>query len=160
MVASDRALFLSLRPAYAQMILDGDKTVELRRIRPRAAVGSIAVIYAASPRSAVLGLCRVENVADAHPDEIWNLHGDLAGIDRQRFDEYFAGTATAVAITVTSPVRFLSSVPLARLRVSWLGFQPPQSFRYISKLDLEAIMSFADGETPLLNGASQLVLGT
>lgn len=143
MAASDRVLFLSLRPTYAEMILDGDKTVELRRIRPRAAIGSTAVIYAASPRRAVLGLCKVGAVVDAHPDEIWDVHGHLTGIDRPRFNAYFAGADTAVAITVTAATRLVRPVPLAQLRLSWLGFQPPQSFRYISTTDLEAIPSAA-----------------
>ena len=139
MATFDRALFLSLRPAYAGMILNGDKTVELRRIRPRAAMGSIAVIYATSPICAVLGLCRVGEVTDGEPDEIWDLHGHVAGIDRPQFDAYFAGAETAVAITVTGPLRLKRPVPLAELRLSWLGFQPPQSFRYISRHDLDAI---------------------
>lgn len=159
MAASDRALFLSLRPAYAEMILDGGKTVELRRIRPRAAEGSIVVIYAASPVRAVVGLCRVHALVGAHPDEIWNLHGHLAGIDRQQFDEYFAGTETAVAITVKSPSRFRPPLPLAELRLNWVGFQPPQSFRYISRLELEAIAYVAGADPAILDPASQLPLG-
>lgn len=87
----------------------------------------------------MLGLCKVGAVAGAHPDEIWDLHGHLTGINRQRFNAYFAGTDTAVAITVTAATRLVRPVPLAQLRLSWLGFQPPQSFRYISTADLESI---------------------
>lgn len=135
----DRALFLSLQPQYAAMILDGNKTVELRRIRPKADVGTPVIAYATSPVRSVVGTCEVGSVVGAKPDEIWELHGHSTGIDRARFDEYFLGSETAVAITVVHPVKFATPVLLAELRLNWVGFQPPQSFRYISLEDFEVI---------------------
>lgn len=127
----DRALFLSLRPLYAEMILSGGKTVELRRIRPRAPTGTLVIVYASSPTCQVLGTCIVEDIGSGTPDEIWQLHGPQTGLHRASFRAYFAGTHLGVAITVSSPRRLPQPVSLEWLRRHIDGFAAPQSFRYL-----------------------------
>lgn len=138
MTPPDRALLVSLRPAYAEMILAGIKTVELRRIRPKADVGTLVLIYATSPTSQVLGTCIVEHIGSGTPDEIWELHGGRTGIGRPAFSSYFTGTNQGVAITVGNPRRLQDPVPLDALRRH--GFAPPQSFRYITLADAETLL--------------------
>ncbi len=135
----DDALFLSLRPSFAELILDGVKRVELRRIRPRAQRGTSVIVYATSPVKAVLGGCTVRSVLTADPDEVWELHGALASVERDGFDEYFAGAEQATAIQLSSPWRLARPVSLAALRTSWEGFSPPQSFRYVRRRDFRWI---------------------
>ena len=132
MTLTDRALFLSLKPPYADLILDGDKTVELRRIRPRAAAGTLAIVYASSPVQAVLGTCVLDQIRCGTPDAIWKLHGPHTGIRRTDFRRYFDGADVAVAITVSDPRRLDEPVPLHDLRAVFSGFAPPQSFRYVT----------------------------
>lgn len=131
-------LFLSLRPEYAELLLEEVKTVELRRIRPRAPVGTRVLLYAASPQCELVGTCRVADIGEATPDTIWRLHGSQTGIGHKAFRTYFDGTAKAIAITVTDARRFTVPIPLKSLRVEWFDFQPPQSFRYIP--ENEALM--------------------
>ena len=138
MTPPDRALLVSLRPAYAEMILAGIKTVELRRIRPKAPAGTLVLIYASSPTSHVLGTCVVEHIGSGTPDEIWELHGGRTGIGRPAFSSYFTGTNQGVAITVGNPRRLQDPVPLDALRRH--GFAPPQSFRYITLADAETLL--------------------
>lgn len=137
MIDDERALFLSLRPAYADAIMEGRKRVELRRSRPQSAAGKLAVIYAASPRRAALGVCRVDAIAEATPVEIWRQYGSQTGIAEDTYMAYFKGTDRAVAITLGQPRLFAEPVPLHRLRRQWLGFQPPQVFRYVPVRDIE-----------------------
>jgi len=132
----DRTLFLSLLPEFADLILDGTKRIELRRVRPRALPGTHVVVYATSPRRAILGGCEVVDVCSGDPDEIWELHGTLAAIDRDRFDRYFVGAAQAVAIRLGNPWRLSEPLRLSVLRENWEGFNPPQSFRYVTPRDL------------------------
>ena len=136
---NDDALFLSLRPEFAELILNGVKKVELRRVRPRAVPGTSVIVYATSPVKAVLGGCRVRSVTTAHPDEVWELHGALASVERDGFDEYFAGAERATAIQLGSPWRLARPVPLSVLRTNWDGFNPPQSFRYVHRSDFRWI---------------------
>lgn len=143
MAGDERVVFLSLRPRFAELLLDGGKRVELRRIRPQADPGTLAVIYAASPVRAVLGTCVVEAIGAAAPDDIWRLHGPDTAITWRDFRDYFAGASRAVAITVVQPTRLPHPVPLAQLRGIWGGFQPPQSFRYVTMAD---VAEFIGGE--------------
>lgn len=127
----DQALFLSLKPRYAHSLVDGAKRVELRRIRPRAPVGTIVMVYAASPQRELIGTCVVEAIGDSTPDEIWRLHGPETGLRPADFWTYFQGAQRAVAITVRRPHRFAEVIGLDDLRACWPAFQPPQSFRYL-----------------------------
>lgn len=137
---SERALFLSLRPRFAELVLAGQKRVELRRVRPRAQPGTLVLVYATSPRRELVGSCIVAAIASATPDEIWRLHGQLAAVPKSEYREYFVGTNRAVAITVSSPRRLREPIPLKELRALIPSFAPPQSFRYLPLADAEALL--------------------
>ena len=62
LVDPERMIVLSLKPRYAEAILSGAKTVELRRIEPKLSVPTRALIYASTPVKALLGTCIVERV--------------------------------------------------------------------------------------------------
>ncbi len=139
------ALFISLRPEFAESILDGTKTVELRRLKPRAAPGTLVLLYAASPRKALLGTCAVQSITEAAPQEIWRRLGSSTGIRRSAYNAYFHGTHRAVAITVAEPQRLVEPVPLADLRGMLPGFMPPQSFRYLSRPVVRRLLAATSG---------------
>jgi predicted transcriptional regulator len=131
----DDVLFLSLRPTFAELILAGEKTVELRRIRPRARPGTLVLVYASSPVMQVVGTCVVEEIGTATPAQIWKLHGRSTGLDWKAVSEYFAGKTKGVAITITRPIRLATPVSLEAVRARLGDSVPPQSFRYIKQAD-------------------------
>jgi len=135
-LSDDRALLLSLKPRFANAILDSEKTVELRRIRPLIRVPTVALLYASSPTMALVGVCRVDTVRSGSPARIWSEFGPATGISRREFSDYFSGAASACALLLSKPIRFRMSVGLAELRRWWPDFQPPQSFRYVNPSDL------------------------
>jgi len=53
-------LLLSIQPKYANLIFEGKKTTELRRVRPRVNQGDFVLIYVSSPDKVLLGSCEVE----------------------------------------------------------------------------------------------------
>jgi len=126
-----RALFISVRPRFAELLLSGTKTVELRRVQPAISRGAHVLLYASSPTCALLGTGLVDNVQVAAHDDIWHLHGARTGISRVEYDSYFQGTAAAVAITLARVRRLPRPVPLHELRNGRDWFRPPQSFRYL-----------------------------
>ena len=75
----DRMMILSLRPRFADAILSGVKTVELRRTEPKIRVPTLAFIYASTPARALLGTCIVTSVESGHLAALWQVHG--AGSD-------------------------------------------------------------------------------
>ena len=134
MQPADRVLFLSLRPAYADLILSGEKTVELRRHRPRTLPGTLILVYASSPARRVVGTCIIDHIGIDTPLEIWRLYGPSTGLDHERFADYFNGIEQGVAIRVKKPQRLAAPVSLEALRAQIPAFMPPQSFRYLSWL--------------------------
>jgi predicted transcriptional regulator len=127
-----RDVLVSIRPFYASKILDGRKTVELRRKFPEvASTGAMALIYSSSPVSAIVGYARIKFVLKLPVSQIWKDHGDAACISKENFDAYFAGLKYGFAIVLESPKllkRQLTAIDLADA----FGIVPPQSYRYLT----------------------------
>src|SRR4051794_19317173 len=102
---SARSLLVSVRPRFAALILDGTKTVELRRVRPAVLPGAMVVIYASSPLKGLVGTGTVEAIEVGALDRIWDAHGERAAVTRDEYDAYFGGADRAVAIELTDVQR-------------------------------------------------------
>lgn len=126
----NRALFVSLRPRFAELLFEGLKTVELRRTQPAVSPGALVLLYASSPLRALVGTGVVVDVSVASSPDIWSRLGSLTGLSRDEYDRYFQGTDTAVAIALRDVRRLERPVPLPELREGRSWFHPPQSFRY------------------------------
>ena len=124
-------MILSLRPRFAEAILSGAKTVELRRTEPKIRVPTLALIYASTPERALLGTCVVTSVESGRLGALWEAHGADSGLDHGEFLNYFEGVQAGSALSLMSPRRFSRPIPLAELRSRPKGFRPPQSFSYI-----------------------------
>lgn len=125
-------LFLSIHPEYVQAILEGRKTVELRKRRPRAEIGSTVVIYATMPQCEVVATAIVRRIQTAEPAELWRQVHLATAVTEQAFQEYFLDATTAVGIHLGEVRRLDHPIPLCDLRKRWRGFHPPQQFRYLS----------------------------
>ena len=111
-----RMLVLSLKPRFADAILSGQKTVELRRIEPRIKVPTRALVYASSPTCSLIGQCVVHEVLRLPLSMLWERFGPQTTLTQEEFRDYFAGTNTGVALLLSNPVRLPSGVPLVKLR--------------------------------------------
>lgn len=129
-----RPLLLSLRPRFAHAILDGTKTVELRRTRVSALPGTLLVLYASSPVMAVVGVATMADRDIASPPTIWRRYRDRLGLSRTEFFEYFSGAEHATALSITAPRTLPEPLTLNRLRTH-SAFRPPQSYRFIASTD-------------------------
>ena len=127
---TERDILLSVQPRYGTLILDGSKTVELRRSRMRVAAGSRVLLYHSTPVRAVVGSAVVASIDSGSADELWDRVGEFCGVTREVYDEYFAGADTAYGVFLTDPQTLEQPVPLTRLRE--LRLEPAQSFRYVS----------------------------
>jgi len=126
-----RDVILSIRPVHAEKILDGSKTVELRRrftggVRP----GTIALIYSTSPRSALTGSARIKEVQRLAVPELWERHCSAACLQKREFEDYFSGLASGYAIVLTSAQPLIRPLGLPELRQRF-GFEAPQSYQYV-----------------------------
>lgn len=127
-----RDVLLSIRPEFASKILGGEKTVELRRRFPTAAViGARAIIYSSSPVQAIVGHARIENVLELPVKQIWHEYGKHACISKFRFNQYFEGVQIGFAIFLGDVVQFQNAIEAQTLKDEY-DFLPPQSFRYLN----------------------------
>lgn len=132
---SQRDVVLSIKPAFSEKILDGRKTVELRRRFPVSAPsGAIAYIYATSPIKAIVGTAEIRDVLKLPIEQIWSEFEASVSIEREKFDKYFEGLTVGYALVFEGVRAFSRPLPLSELREKF-GFEPPQSFLY-AKRDL------------------------
>ncbi|MGM5595037.1 ASCH domain-containing protein [Corynebacterium glucuronolyticum] len=125
-----RSLLISIRPKYVQKILDGTKTVELRKTKPNLSNGSKIFVYASSPVKALAATADLVETISLPPGELWEKVGHQAGVSKDEFFQYFAGCTTAHALVLSDVSRVARSVDLAELRSE--GLAPPQSWRYLA----------------------------
>ena len=135
-----RALVLSLKPRFAEAILAGTKTVEVRRVLPRITVPTLALLYASGSARALVGTCVVRSVARYPADELWGLHGAHTALSRTEFDAYLEGRDCGVALLLERPEPLTTPIPLHTLRQTH-GFRPPQSLAYVSPAERKRLLA-------------------
>ena len=146
----DRALLLSVRPRYAESIMNGTKLAEIRRQRPGVQPGTPVIIYATQPIAAVVGSARVANVHHGRPADVWTDHHTQMGITRDEFDDYLAGTNTAHVLVLTDAQRLHAPLTLAEMRAT-AGFHPPRSYRFVTRNLLHELVNGHPGGDSLLD---------
>jgi len=130
------ALLLSLHPVFAKQVFAGTKTVELRRTRPKVWEGMLVYVYVSAPVKELQGFFEVERVLECSPQQLWDAVGSESGITKDQFDAYYFGKSVAYGICVKNARTLDTPIGLCDLRASWLGFHPPQCYRYVSHCDL------------------------
>ena len=143
LVDPDRMMILSLKPRYAEMILSGSKTVELRRTEPKIRVPTRALIYATTPVKALVGTCIVESVLTDRLAVLWKAHGSRTGLRHGEFRSYFEGRDVGSALVLSEACRFARQVPLADLRANRCMDRPPQSYAYIDTITGDRLLRLA-----------------
>ena len=131
-------LVLSVRPKFADAILDGRKTIEIRRQRPNVQPGTLGFVYSSSPIQAVVGLFRVDGILTATPDELWLAARCGAGISRHDFDYYLGDAEFGHAMSISCARPLPNPVKLSQLRAIWPECKPPRSFGYLVAADAQS----------------------
>src|SRR4029077_11355519 len=120
------ALVLSIAAQYAKAILDGRKSVEIRRRFSESWKGSRAVLCA---EKALLGEVTIRQVVSDCPALIWQRFSSSIGCTRDEFDDYTAGTDRVCAVVVDDVVPYLSRIPLVHLEtLTGQRLVAPQSY--------------------------------
>lgn len=133
--ATSEYLVLSVRPRFADAIVDGRKTIDVRRRRPNVHPGTLGFVYSSSPVQAVIGSFRVDRILSGTPEELWLVAQHGGHISRQNFDDYFADVEFGHAIVVSCGQRLPVPIKLSYLRAIWPGCRPPRSFGYFVAAD-------------------------
>lgn len=138
-ISSTKELVLSIHPQYTNKIMEGTKTVELRRRFPlTAASGTVVYIYSTSPIRALVARAEIADVNKLPVSQIWSKFSKPAVIKRKDFDAYFDGLAEGFALHFANVQPLPRPLALSELRDRF-GFQPPQSFHYASPMLKKAL---------------------
>jgi predicted transcriptional regulator len=121
-------VLLSIKPEFAEKILDGRKRFEFRRTIFRDTNVKKAIIYATRPVCRLIGEFEIEEVLSLPMDALWRRTRWEAGITHRLFCSYFCGKEECHAIKVANPTRY--DEPM-RLDDVLDMVRPPRSFKYI-----------------------------
>lgn len=120
-------ILLSIKPEYAEKILNGSKRYEYRTVMPKHFVETV-VMYSTLPEGMVVGEFSVERVLIMTPADLWRKTSKKSGISADSFDEYFKGRDVAYAFEIEEAKRYEQALPLQAVCDAK---RPPQSFRYL-----------------------------
>ena len=120
------AMLLSIKPEYAQQIIDGTKEYEFRTRRCREDIMKI-IFYSTAPERKVVGEAEIEKVLYGSPSAIWEQTKHAAGIPRHFFREYYKGRSFAVAYKLINVIAYKKPKELSDYGITHV----PQSFIYL-----------------------------
>lgn len=132
-MAEPKALLLSIQPRHADAIMTGRKTVEVRRRRVSAPVGTTVILYATAPVKAVVATARLSDSVVCSPEATWSRFSAALGLARHELDAYLDG-ADGCLLFLTDVLPLDAPLSLDELRRSQ-PFQPPQSYRFVKGED-------------------------
>ena len=109
------AMLLSIKPLYAEMIIEGTKKYEFRTRKCRDDIRKI-IFYATAPQSQVVGEAEIEDVLVGPPTEIF-------------FREYYKNKEVAVAYKLKNVNAYKEQKTLKDYGITHV----PQSFIYLNE---------------------------
>lgn len=132
-----RALLLSIKPKYADLILAGTKRVELRRSWPSNDIG-VMVLYSSAPIQKLVGVAFINRIEECDFEKLWTLaDANGGGVTYDELQTYVAGKKTAFGVMI-------NRVKMAEVQVDpkdlFPDFTPPQSFLYLDPADFRRVM--------------------
>lgn len=134
---SGRAVLLSIRPKYVDLILAGTKRVELRRSWPSNDVG-VMVLYSSAPIQKLVGVAVIDRIEECDFESLWTLaDANGGGVTYDELKAYVDRKTTAFGVMI-------DRVKTAEVQVDpkdlFPDFTPPQSFLYLGPVDFHRVM--------------------
>ncbi|MFC5048308.1 ASCH domain-containing protein [Aquimarina hainanensis] len=136
-----KVIILSIKPEFSDQIFEGTKKIELRKSKPNVGKDDLVIIYNTIPDKAIVGICKITEIIQSTPDEIWNNYSNDLGIDKDRYFQYYFGRDKAVGLKIDSFRRFKKKISLDKIREFIPSFSPPQTFKYYNRDSLMGIFT-------------------
>lgn len=119
---------LSVREPHAQAIMEGRKTIEVRRRFSERWSGCRASVYAAGV-GALLGEVTIEEVVRGDPIELWERFSEGMGCSFESFSEYVGDREEVFVLRLAQARPYASPLPLSQLSsLISANLRPPQSY--------------------------------
>ncbi len=124
---------MSVRPQYAERIIDGTKQVELRRARPSFGPGTVVLIYTTAPIYQIRGVFVVSQLIEGTVGSLWKRFRQALGVSRREYLAYFYGKQVGYGISIKTARPMNRPITLSDIRSLWPGFAPPRSYRFLDQ---------------------------
>lgn len=108
-------LLMSIKPMFAERILSGSKSVEIRKRFSDKWEGHEVFLYASRPLSALVGKPTVNSITRGEPDQIWGRFESNIGCSKEEFDAYVSDSSEIFAVELKSVSAFKESILLRYL---------------------------------------------
>lgn len=113
--AADNHLIFSVKPRFAQKILEHKKTVEIRRRFSHRWLGQTINLYASAPVMSLVGEARISGITRNTPEAIWQKYHQHISCSRREFDVYAGDAMELFAIELDHAEPYRNSVPVVQL---------------------------------------------
>jgi predicted transcriptional regulator len=128
-------VLVSIRSNLVDLIVSGEKTVELRTTNLKLRAKQTVWIYSKAPKAAVEIVAEVREVYRLAPSTIWRRFGQVTGLSKTEFDKFSEGRSQLTAIEFSEVQKLESPFSLENLRSIKSNFHPPQLVHYLSDVD-------------------------
>jgi len=118
----------SIKKTYSDLIYSGKKRAEFRRQNAHVERNEMCLIYTTAPVKEITGYFVAKEKLRLPLPELWSRTKAISGTTEKEFLSYFKGCDCGTAIVFGRAERFAKGIGLARLRVLFKGFRPPQSY--------------------------------
>ncbi|MEO6728421.1 MAG: ASCH domain-containing protein [Candidatus Dojkabacteria bacterium] len=122
-------VILSIKPYYAEKILNGEKTYELRKSIFKVPNIKTVIIYASSPISRIIGEFEIDGIIHEEISLLWKKTKEFTAVNKSFFDEYFTDKEKGYAIKIKNIKRYDKTYSI----LEKYGMTAPQSFSYTNK---------------------------
>ena len=125
----DNDLLMSVKPDYADRILSGQKTVEIRRRFSERWAGRRISLYASAPLMSLVGEATIAQVVLDSPEVIWDKYRTQIACSRDEYDVYSNGKKEVFAVVLEGVRPYRGLVTLSYMsNLVREALIPPQSY--------------------------------
>ena len=125
----EQTLLMSLRPEFAELILQGRKTIEFRRKFSKKYEGATIVFYISRPLQQFMFTAMIAHVDHNQKKCLWSDYEQECGISQTMFDKYFSGIDHGYAIRLSNVKTLPNQLALEQAKNVYPQLRPPQSFQ-------------------------------
>lgn len=117
---------LSIKHIYAERIISGIKTIELRKRPIGMELGNLILLYETAPDSIIRGGFIADKTISLPVSKMWDRYNSIMGVEKEFYDSYFENCEVAYGTLIYQSFCF-HELSLEQIYNLCPGFVPPQA---------------------------------
>lgn len=117
---------LSIKRIYAERIICGIKTIELRKRPIGMELGDLILLYETAPDAVIRGGFIADKTISLPVSKMWEQYHSVMGVEKEFYDSYFENCEFAYGTLIYRNFSF-PELPLNEIYKLCSGFTPPQA---------------------------------